>query len=148
MAQKQHRLTVLVEDYDDTKIEQACLLSLGEAAVAEGVLKRCGMAVQLDEVEGPFFTLKADRGGSTLSTTLRTLDEVTKLLPEFEPRVLDDLKAGKEGLHLNDSRNGVPICVEVFRGPVASELPEIPSVRPGLLPETKGAGLGLAKKER
>ncbi len=140
----------MVEDYDDSKIQRACLLSAKEVDIAHLAMERCGLTSQVDSLDKdtPLFSFKADRGGSTIETSLRTLEEVAVLLPEFDASALAELKAGKPNLHLQDSRNGVPINVQITLTPPDADLPDVPSLPVGMLPGAKEAKLGLLNKER
>ena len=148
MPEKLTRLTVNVEEYDASKIQQACLLSPEEAAVTSDVLKRCGLSAQVDKVEGPLFTFGYDREGSVMETNLRTVDEVVELLPEFDPvalkKTLASLTPKNSELKLENSNAGgkTGILIELEPGPdFPYPLPDVPSV-PTKFPIGVGAGSG------
>jgi len=111
------RLTITLENYDDSKIVRASLLDPNEESITHSVLKRSGVQFEIEEVQLPLFDYRLDYGRSHIDLQLRTKQEVARWIERetFEETAESYLDSGipvlrlaldQEDAYLEISRQG------------------------------------------
>lgn len=75
---KKKRLTVTLEDYQDSKVVCASLLAPEEESITSVVLERLGVQFVIEEVQVPLFHYRLDYGKSHVDLQLRTKAEIAE----------------------------------------------------------------------
>jgi hypothetical protein len=75
------RVTITLEDYDDSKKLRAAIVPDEEATILERFLKKAGVDFSIDEASGPLFDFNDDQDGRDIDLPLRTADELVDWMP-------------------------------------------------------------------
>jgi hypothetical protein len=97
------RLAITLEDYDDSKVVHASMVTPQEEATASLVLTRAGVQFVIDEVQGPLFDYLLEYGRSHVDLHLRTKAEIACWIETetFEATVGGFLESGGRTLRLD-----------------------------------------------
>lgn len=109
------RLTVTLENYDDSKVVCSSLVSREEESIISGVLGRSGVQFAIEEVQLPLFNYRLDYGRSYIDLQLRTKAEIGQWIENesFENTAASFLRSESHSLRLELDREGA--FVEINR---------------------------------
>jgi len=100
------RLSIILEDYDDSKKVCASLLAHEKEPVTSTVLKQSGVMFTVEEVRGPLFHYRLDDNKSYVDLQLRTKAEISEWVDNkpFAETVRNFLESGGDALRLSLDR--------------------------------------------
>lgn len=103
------RLTIIMEDYDNSTIVRASLVELSEEPTTFAVLERSLVMFAIEDVSGPLFHYRFDDHKSYIDLDLRTKTEIKEWIDDkpFAEVIRSFLESESNALRLTlDRQNG------------------------------------------